>query len=435
LGYEVRDSFEFYGDVFPFSSPPVIDTSPFPTAPNMYITDATLREGQQGWRTLAVEESLKVYEIIHKIDAGKGVILASELFPYTDKDRILIREVLNANYDYPKPIGWIRSRKEDVDLILQTPLRATVMLCSISDYHICYKLGTTRRRAIEKYLETIEYALTKGISLKVSLEDITRADIEGVVIPFVNRVLELGEGYPHSIQIRIADTLGLGLPFSEASLPRGIPAIVRKLKEKTRLASESLEFHGHNDFHLVLANHMAAWLHGAALSNCTLFGVGERTGNCPMEAMLMAYAEMKGNMSDIDLSTLTEAAKLFRDLGLKIPTQYPFFGENAFMTKAGIHIDGLLKNPKIYMPFDPERVLGISPKVAIDSHSGKASVVYWICNTFGVDKNHLKEDKRVEEIYSEIVTIYGNGRTSPLDDREMLALVLKHMPELVAREK
>ncbi len=431
----MRDSSEFHRDVFPFDVPPRIDISAYPQAAELHITDTTLRDGQQGWRTLSVDESLRIYEMLHRLDNGKGMIMSSEVFPYTAKDRTVIEKITNLNYDFPRPIGWIRARTEDVDLLLRTALRWTVMLCSISDYHIHHKLGTTRARAVENYLKTVRYALEKGISLKVSLEDITRADMNGLVIPFVNALMDVAEEYGQFMTIKFADTLGLGLPFEEAELPRGIPRIVNSLRRKAGLVPEQLEFHGHNDFHLVVANHMAAWLHGAALSNCTLFGIGERAGNCPMEAMVMACAQACGSTSTIDLVSFSEAADLFRDLGLNIPMHYPLFGENAFRTRAGIHIDGLLKNPEVYLPFDTQKILGIKPKVSVDAYSGRSAVAYWICNAFGLEMNHLKQDARVDRLYSDVVKMYEAGRITPLADTEMLELVSKYLPEFVIRKK
>lgn len=427
-----ENEMELFKNIFPYYSPPLLVYEGFdPKKNKIFLTDTTLRDGQQGWRTLTVEESLEIYEILHKLSGKDGIIRTTELFPYTPKDREVISKIVSKGYEYPEPIGWIRANNSDLDLILQTELKKTVLLCSISDYHIYFKLGINREEAFKKYLSVISRALSKGISLKVSLEDITRADIKNVAVPFIRKVQELSEEYSTPVIIKIADTLGVGLPFSESPIPRGIPRLVKTIISETPISGENLEFHGHNDFHLVVANHMAAWLNGVTYSNCTLFGVGERAGNCPLEAMLIVYKELLGESAEIDLTPLKDAVKLFRKLGFEVPDHYPLVGNNAFKTKAGIHIDGMLKNPEVYLPFDPEKVLGIKPKVEINSYSGRAGVVYWIVSTFNVKHDHIKSDKRVDLIYSEILKMFEEGRKNSLSDLEMLNLVAKYMPELL----
>ncbi len=309
------------------------------------------------------------------------------------------------------------------------------MLCSISDYHIYFKLGMDRRKVIEKYLSVISKALSKNVSLKVALEDVTRADVRNVVIPFIRKVQELSEEYSSPIIIKLADTLGVGLPFSEIPLPRGIPKLIRTIINETPMDGANLEFHGHNDFHLVVANHISAWLNGATYSNCTLFGVGERAGNCPLEAMLIVYKELLGPNADVDLTPIKEAAELFRRLGFNIPDHYPLVGDNAFRTLAGIHIDGILKNPEIYLPFDPETVLGIKPRVAINPYSGRAGIIYWITNNLNLQTDHIKSDERINMIYSEILKMFENGRKHTISDMEMYQLISKYMPELLNNQR
>jgi len=258
--------------------------------------------------------------------------------------------------------------------------------------------------------------------------------IKGVLIPFVNKLVKLSEKHKVAVEIKIADTLGVGLPFKEAGLPRSIPLMIEKIIEKSSIDPKNIEFHGHNDLFMVTANHLSAWLSGAASSNCTLFGIGERSGNCPLEAMLLEYSMMNG-VDDINLKEIVKAANLFKEMNFFFPEHYPLVGTNAFRTKAGIHIDALLKNPEVYLPFDPIKVLGIWPKVTIDQYSGKASIVYWIKAYLNLDKDDdLKSDSRVVEIHKEVLRAYDNGRQIPYTDREMLNLMRKYFPEYMKVE-
>ncbi|MEM2153754.1 MAG: 2-isopropylmalate synthase [Nitrososphaeria archaeon] len=428
---EVEEKINLFRDIFPFDSPPKIKLNKVPE--NIWITDTTLRDGQQGWKTFSVEESLKIYEILSALGGKKGVIRSTELFLYTKKDKEVIRKIKGLAFDYPKPVGWIRATLSDAQLVLEEGLEETTVLCSISDYHIFSKFNMSRSQVLEKYLEVVEFLLRNGVIPRCTLEDATRADIKNVMVPFVYRLMKLSEKYGLPVRIKIADTLGVGLPFREVGLPRSVPLMIETLIKETGIEGENIEFHGHNDLFMVTANHLAAWLNGAALSNCTLFGIGERAGNCPLEAMLLEYSMLHG-IEGINLKEIVKAAELFKNMGLIFPEHYPLVGPNAFRSKAGIHIDAFLKNPEVYLPFDPVNVLGIWPQVTIDQYSGRASVAYWIKTHLNLNDDDVKDDPRVSEIYKEILRMYDAGRQTPISDSEMFNLVKKYYPEHIRQE-
>jgi len=421
-----------FEELFPFKLPPRFSTKALKH--EIRITDTTLRDGQQGWRPFTVEESLKIYELLHELSGPRGVVYSSEMFLYTNKDREIARRIKDLGYDYPKPIAWIRATFNDLKLVWEAKFDEAVILTSVSDYHIYYKLRLDRRRAEEKFLSVIEKALKSGLTVRTTLEDITRSDIYGFVIPFVRKVLRLAEKYGSKVIIKVADTLGVGLPFENAPLPRSIPKIIRALIEDAGVPGSQIEFHGHNDFHLVVANHLAAWLAGASLSNCTLLGIGERAGNCPLEAMALLYVQLKGTTDGMNLKVLPKIKKFFEEIGYYVPEFQPIVGANAFRTKAGIHIDGLMKNPQVYLPYDPNAVLGVPYTIAITPYSGRAGIMYWLTSVFGSNGwISLKNDPRLNKLYEEILEIFKTGRTMPLTDIEMFMLVKKHIPEIVEK--
>lgn len=428
---EEQDGWRLYRDIYPFDSVPrfiVHSEEVRRSLERIHITDTTLRDGQQGWRPFTIEECEKIYEFLVEL-GGRGAITSTEAFLYTEKDRQTVKRLTDYGYRHPKVIGWIRASLSDLQLVLDAKLDETVVLMSISDYHIRYKLGLSKSDALSKYLEVAEKALSHGIIIRASLEDVTRADIDGTVVPFLNRLLELSEKHKVPVKIKLPDTLGVGLPFVEAPPPRGIPAIITAIRMATGIPPEHIEFHGHNDLGLAVANHLAAWMYGAAGSNCTLLGIGERAGNCPLEVMAVHYAGIKG-ASDINLKALSQLPELFNKMGLYIMDHYPIVGRNAFRTKAGIHADGLLKNPEVYLPFDPLKVLGLPYSIAVTPYSGRAAIVLWIRNYLGVN-GITKEDPRVANLYNEIVELFERtGRVEPLSDQEMLAMVRKHFPDL-----
>ena len=424
----------FYNNLYPFTDLPRTGMESLKW--NLYITDTTLRDGQQAWRPLKIEEAVKVYQLLNEVDAGSGIIKSCEFFLYTDKDREVVRRVKELGYDYPKPIAWIRATFSDLKLVEEAGLDKAVILSSISDYHIYYKLRLSRSQAVEKYLSVIEEALKKGISVRASLEDITRADIYGLAIPFIHKVFDLGEKYGVEVEVKIADTLGLGLPFEEVPLPRSIPRIVKALIRDGGVPGEKIEFHGHNDFHLGVANATAAWLYGAALNNTTLLGIGERAGNVPLEAMVFIYAGIKGTLDEMDTRALTEVARYYeKELSYRVPAYYPIVGRNFNVTRAGIHADGTLKNIRMYLPFDTESLLESPPGIAITPYSGAAGVAFWINHFFRLKNQEKvgKEHPGVQKIYQEILKRFEMGEVLTITDREMLKLVRRFLPEIWER--
>ncbi len=395
---------------------------------DLLITDTTLRDGQQGSRPFTEEECIRIYSLLSELDNGSGVLRDIELFPYTVKDRKVIRTLKDFGTT-PKPIGWIRASMEDLRLVKESGLDTTILLTSVSDYHIYHKLRMDRERAREKFLSCIREALRMELRVKVAMEDITRSDIYGFVLPFMEEVLRISESEGAEVGFKLSDTLGLALPFPELPLPRSVPKLVRTLIDELGLRSGQLEFHGHNDFHLAVANHLAAWLYGASLSNCTLMGIGERAGNCPLEAMAVLRSQVTGD-TKMNLRVLGRIAELFREMGFGVPDFYPLLGENAFKTKAGIHIDGLLKNPSIYLPFDPQ-IIGRPYSVEVSPYSGRSGLIYWLAKRLNLkDWESLKDDPRVELAYSEMMRIFESGRTDPLSEKETIAIMRKYFPEL-----
>ncbi len=166
-------------------------------------------------------------------------------------------------------------------------------------------------------------------------------------------------------------------------LPRSVPAIIHGLRYYCNVPSESIEWHGHNDFYSVVTNSTTTWLYGGSSVNTTLFGIGERTGNCPLEAMVMEYAQIKGTTKNMNLKIISEIADYFqKELDYMVPARTPFVGSEFNVTRAGIHADGMLKNKEIYNSFDTEKILGRPPIVAVNSYSGMAGIAAWINSYF-----------------------------------------------------
>ena len=192
------------------------------------------------------------------------------------------------------------------------------------------------------------------------------------------------------------------------------------------IPSELIEFHGHNDFYKAVSNSTTAWLYGASGVNCSLFGIGERTGNTPLEAMVFEYAQLKGTLHGMDTRVITELAEYYeKEIGYKIPPQTPFVGKAFNVTRAGIHADGLLKNEEIYNIFDTEKFLNRPPQVAVSNTSGLAGIAHWINNHFRLsgEKQIDKNSELVAMVKAWVDKQYEDGRVTVLTDEELLTVI------------
>jgi isopropylmalate/homocitrate/citramalate synthase len=336
-------------------------------------------------------------------------------------------------YKFPEITTWIRARAEDFALVRDIGIKETGILVSCSDYHIFKKLGMSRSQALEHYLGVVKSAFDAGIRPRCHLEDITRADFYGFVVPFVNALTELSRESGIDVKIRMCDTMGYGVPYPGVALPRSVPGIVYGLHHYSDVTSDMLEWHGHNDFYKAVANASSAWLYGASAVNCSLLGIGERTGNIPLEAMVIEYASLTGNFDGMDPTVITEIAEYFkRELGYKIPPMTPFVGDNFNVTRAGIHADGLMKDSEIYNIFDTERILNRPAEVAISNTSGLAGIAYWINKHYNLPdfRAVTKQDEIVVKVKEHIDKLYEDGRTTLLGDDEMIAIIESISPSM-----
>jgi isopropylmalate/homocitrate/citramalate synthase len=393
---------------------------------NLFITDTTFRDGQQAFYVYySIDDAIKLFRLLADLDNGSGRIIRSEFFLYTERDRRLVKAVRELGLEWPRVIGWGRARVEDVRLVKEAGLDEMVMLMSISDIHIRYKFNSTRDWVIGKYLEVAEYALRNGIRLRCSLEDVTRSDVVGFVVPFVRRLLKLGDKHGVDIVIKLPDTTGVGVPYPFVSLPYSIPKLVWVFRKVLGVPSDRLEFHGHGDYHMAVANAVAVWLYGAAINNGTLLGIGERAGNVPIEALVLWYARIKGSFDGMNPGAIKDIIETFSSMGYRVPMYQPIVGENAFTTAAGIHIDAQLKNPITYLSMDP-RIINRDARIVIGPYSGKSSIKHWL-RLHGIDTNNLI----VDIVFERIKSLYDNGfRREPLSDNELMEIVNDVMKSL-----
>ncbi|MDQ6710163.1 MAG: 2-isopropylmalate synthase [Candidatus Dormibacteraeota bacterium] len=420
---------------FPYSRIPPIRLEatavPLATPSRLWITDTTFRDGQQARAPYTPEQIVHLYDLLGAM--GGPVVRQAEFFAYTPADR----EAIAACRLRPGPevTTWMRASVDDLRNVRATGVKETGILLSASDYHIYLKMKRTRRQAADEYLAVVRAVIDAGIRPRCHLEDLTRADLDGFVAPLVDALQELGRESGVPVKFRLCDTMGFGLPWPEASLPRGVPRLVQFFTRTLNVPSEQLEWHGHNDFHRGEVNTVAAWLYGCAAANGSLFGFGERTGNPPLEALLIDYVGLKGEEEGIDTTAITRAATYFRDvLGTPLPANYPFAGAGFNVTSAGIHADGLMKNEEIYNIFDTGLLLDRPLGITVNDRSGLAGIAYWLNTTNGLRgaEQVRKDDPRVVAVHAEVERQYAAGRTTGFSPDEMQALARLHFGNALA---
>jgi citrate (Re)-synthase len=392
---------------------------------DIWITDTTFRDGQQARAPYTVEQIVHLYDLLAQL--GGGVIRQTELFAYSPTDREAIAACQGRSG--PEVTTWMRASLDDLVAVKATGVKETGILVSASDYHIYLKMNRSRRQALDDYVAVVRAVIDAGIRPRCHLEDLTRADLEGFVAPLVESLQKVGEKAGVRIKFRLCDTMGFGLPWPEAALPRGVPRLVQFFTDKLGVGPSELEWHGHNDFHRGEVNTVTAWLYGCAAANGSLFGFGERTGNPPLEALVIDYLGIGGTAVGVDTTAITRAATYFRDqLGTPLPANYPFAGAGFNVTSAGIHADGLLKNEEIYNIFDTARILDRPLGITINDRSGLAGIAYWVNTTLGLRGDHQvhKDDPRVQAMHREVERQYANGRTTGFSPDEMQTLMRLH---------
>lgn len=414
---------EYFENAFPRGKFPRYDwvNRPVGLPAEVWSTETTHRDGQQGGLPLSTESSLRIYDILCAFTSGSGAIRQAEFFVYRDSDRAALQGALD-RYKSGAPIEpttWIRAARKDVVLIKTLGVRETGMLASASDFHTFHKFTPAgRRSAAQAYLDAVQMTLDLGIRPRLHLEDATRAPMD-FIQAFVEQVLAIAQPFGESLRpkIRVCDTMGLGLPYDDVALPRSIPRIFRVLNT-LGLKPADLEFHPHNDTWLIVANCLAAIRAGCGVINGTCLGKGERTGNAPLEGVLLHLIGMGYfSANPPDFTALNELTELYAEMHEPVPPKYPLFGRDAHRTRAGVHADGLNKFWWMYAPFDVPRLLGRPLEVSLTKDSGLSGLIFLIRQHRGLELQ--KSDPRLRALHTGLMAEFDLGRQTSMEWEEL----------------
>lgn len=393
----------------------------------VWTTETTHRDGQQGGLPLTLEQSLRLFDLMCEFTGNSGAVRQAEFFVYRDSDRRACEIALERwRAGAPvEPTTWIRASRQDVALVRSLGVRETGMLASISDYHTFHKFTPGgRRAAAANYLEAVRCCFEAGLRPRLHLEDATRAPLD-VIAWFVSALQDEASrlGVPPELRpkLRVCDTMGVGLPYDDVEAPRSVPRLFARLRT-LGWAPADLEFHPHNDTWMVVPNCLAAIRAGCGAINGTLLGKGERTGNAPLEGVLLHLIGMGFfRQSQPRFPVLNELAAFYADAGDPLPAKYPLFGRDAHRTRAGIHADGLNKFWSMYAPFNVPALLGRPFEVSLTKDSGAAGVVFLLRQHRGLDL--AKADPRVAELVAWVQAQFESGRQTGIEWEEFAPVV------------
>ena len=361
------------------------------------IIDTTLREGEQAaFVYFELAEKLRIINLLNKVGIDEievGVAVR------TSEVRELFKRVRQQAIA-PKLSLWCRCLAADIEESLRLFPDILAISISVSDIHITTKLGKDRKWVLARVQESIRYAKDKAACyVSLGLEDASRADAD-----FVEDVCFLAEREGVH-RIRFADTLGLMEPIS----------LFETIARLRRLLSVHIAVHTHNDFGMASANAISALAAGADFVDVTVNGLGERAGNAALEEIVAFLAKRKG-IDRYNLKYLRflsdYVAKISR---IPVPRKKPVVGQDIFACESGIHIDGLLKNPSNYEPYDPADVCR-HRKLLIGKKAGTNALRYKL-KSLGVNA----EGRLLEELLVSVKAESSRLKAS-LTDKELLHL-------------
>ena len=364
----------------------------------IYIFDTTLRDGEQTpGVALTVDEKIQIATKLNNL----GVDKIEVGFPASSKGEIESAKQIKSLGLKSTLVGLSRSLRKDVDAVLNSDLEYIHTFIGTSPLHRDYKLKMSKEKIIETAVDAIEYARDHGLTVEFSAEDATRTERDFLFEVF-NEAVSAGADF-----LDVPDTVGILTPIMARE-------IITDIKDNFSIP---ISVHFHNDFGLATANTLTAIECGANQAHVTVNGLGERTGNCSLEELVMSLKSAYGIDLGLDTTRLYSLSHLVGRLtGVKMPVNKPIVGDNAFAHESGIHVHGILNNASTYEPMSPEMV-GHSRRIVLGKHTG-ANAIKSKLKEYHIDLDSEQFDK----VFAEIKSLGDSGKCITDDDLIAIAI-------------
>ncbi len=368
------------------------------------LLDTTLRDGEQAVGVIFTPREKKQ---IASLLGAIGIPAVEAGFPALGpEEKACILAVVNADITVQgrQPLevsAFARARREDVRDAADCRVDSVVISISTSDAHIERKFRSEQKWVFEQVKAAADEANKHELDFTISAEDASRTD-PGFLVEYFQLAEELG-----AERVRYCDSLGVEAPYTS----------YRRIKYIRSRVDLPIEMHMHNDFGMATANVMAGIRGGASAVIGSIGGLGERTGNSPIEEVVMALKHLYGIDLGIDTPRFREVAEYVAQASQRaIPIWKAIIGTNVFAHESGIHADGILKNPGSYEAFKPEEV-GLKRQIVIGKHSGSQALRHKFTAQFGVELEGEVAQKVLEKVRSTAVEL-----KRPLFDKELMLL-------------
>jgi 2-isopropylmalate synthase len=357
----------------------------------VHIFDTTLRDGEQSpGCSMTVEEKMRM---AHKlVELGVDTIEAG--FPIASDGDFEAVIAVSREISGVQVAALARSCAMDVERAARALEKAEKprihTFIATSDIHLKYKLKKSRQQVLEEAVTAVELARRYCPDVEFSAEDATRTDLD-----YLEQV-SMAVVAAGARTVNLPDTVGYSTPDEHAALISRMSYVLGD--------SAIVSVHCHDDLGLATANSLAAVQAGARQVECTINGIGERAGNCSLEEIVMALKVRSDRLpftTGINPEHLYPASRLLSEMITFGPQpNKAIVGENAFAHEAGIHQDGMLKEPTTYEIMDPRSVGVPESRLVLGKHSGRHAL-----NSRCVDLGFNLTREQLGEVYTRFTTL------------------------------